>query len=88
MRKKITDMTVDEIKEFLKSFEKEDLFDLDSFELQSLKNFIIRTIINDERLNRLEERRQNEKKLSLVLKRTNEVYSEWIDSKYQSKRMI
>ena len=88
MRKKITDMTVDETKEFLKSFEKEDLFDLDSFELQSLKNFIIRTIINDECLNRLEERRQNEKKLSLVLKRTNEVYSEWIDSKYQSKRMI
>ena len=69
MRKKVTDMTVNEIEGFLKNLEKEDLFDLDFFELHSLKNFIISTMINDERFNRSEEYRQNEKKLRLVLRR-------------------
>ena len=74
MRTKVTEMKISELKQFIKDLTKDDLVELDHFELQSLKNFIVGTIINDERLNRLEERKQNEKKLQYVLTRQDEEY--------------
>ena len=73
-RTKVTEMKMIDLKQFVKDLKPDDLFELDQFELQSLKNFIIGTIINDERLNRLEEKKQNEKKLQFVLTRQDEEY--------------
>ena len=74
VRTKVTEMKMIDLKQFVKDLKPDDLFELDQFELQSLKNFIIGTIINDERLNRLEEKKQNEKKLQFVLTRQDEEY--------------
>ena len=73
-RTKVTEMKMVDLKQFVKDLKPDDLFELDHFELQSLKNFIIGTIINDERLNRLEEKKQNEKKLQFILTRQDEEY--------------
>ena len=80
-------MTISELKSFIKNFDQEDLFELDQFEIQSLKNFMIGTIINDERLNRIEERRINERKLLSILTVYDEIYSkEFEKNKFHKTR--
>ena len=74
VRTRVTEMKMVDLKQFVKDLKPDDLIELDQFELQSLKNFIIGTIINDERLNRLEEKKQNEKKLQWTLTRTDKEY--------------
>lgn len=71
-RTKVTEMKIVDLEQFVKDLKQEDLNNLDQFELQSLKNFIIGTIINDEKLNRLEEKKQNEKKVQFVLTKMDE----------------
>lgn len=74
VKTKVTEMKIVDLERFAKDLTRDDLAELDQFELQSLKNFIIGTIINDERLNRLEEKKQNEKKLRFILTRMDEDY--------------